>query len=126
MKVMELMKEYGLETEVHLLDATTDEDSSMWEGVVNDLCLCEWVGCELKSYDYVRSENTVYAFAYMKWYAVLQDDEDDDYGYGSFDLEEAKAMAERMGDEAYIVLTYVNDDAWLKTIRRDEDGEWSE
>lgn len=36
------------------------------------------------------------------WYAVMRDSEDTDWGYGSFDLDEAKEMAKTLGDEAYI------------------------
>lgn len=42
------------------------------------------------------------------WYAVLRDNEDNDWGYGSFDIEEAKRMARDMGEEAYIAV--IDDD----------------
>lgn len=35
------------------------------------------------------------------WYAVQQD-YDDDWGYGSFDLSEAKQMALSLGDDAFV------------------------
>ena len=38
------------------------------------------------------------------WYAVMMDREDNDWGTGSFDLDEAKAMATRMGGESYIAV----------------------
>ena len=37
------------------------------------------------------------------WYAVLRDSDDNDWGYGTFDLDEAKEKARRLSDEAYIV-----------------------
>lgn len=44
------------------------------------------------------------------WYAVMRDREDNDWGYGSFDLEEAKKMARNMGGDAYIVVIDDGDD----------------
>ncbi len=44
------------------------------------------------------------------WYAVMRDREDNDWGYGSFDLEEAKAMARNLGGDAYIVVIDDGDD----------------
>ena len=38
------------------------------------------------------------------WYAVMQDREDDDWGTGSYDLEEAKRMALAYGSESYIAV----------------------
>ena len=39
------------------------------------------------------------------WYAVMRDREDDDWGYGSYDIEEAKQMlAEEESGEAYIAV----------------------
>lgn len=38
------------------------------------------------------------------WYAVLRDREDNDWGYGSFDLDEAKSIATSIGEEAYIAV----------------------
>ena len=38
------------------------------------------------------------------WYAVMQDAEDNDWGYGSENLIAAKAKAQNCGDEAYIVV----------------------
>lgn len=39
------------------------------------------------------------------WYAVMQDREDDDWGYGSYDIEEAKRMClDQESPEAYIAV----------------------
>jgi hypothetical protein len=39
------------------------------------------------------------------WYAVMRDREDDDWGYGSHDIDEAKQMlAEEESGEAYIAV----------------------
>ena len=38
------------------------------------------------------------------WYAVMQDAEDNDWGYGSENIIVAKAKAQNCGDEAYIVV----------------------
>lgn len=43
------------------------------------------------------------------WYAVMMDREDTDWGYGSFDLDEAKAMA-REYEEGYIAVIDENYD----------------
>ena len=52
------------------------------------------------------------------WYAVMRDRDDNDWGYGSFDLEEAKAMARNMGGAAYIVVIDDGDDpVAIKEIR---------
>lgn len=60
------------------------------------------------------------------WYAVLQDDDDNDWGYGSDCRENAEMMAEDLGDEAYIAVIDIDDDDSLciAEIRRDEDGFW--
>ena len=38
------------------------------------------------------------------WYAVERDSTDNDWGYGSYDLDEAKQMARKMGKEAVIAV----------------------
>ena len=38
------------------------------------------------------------------WYAVMQDREDQDWGTGSHDLDESKAMARDYGGDAYIAV----------------------
>ena len=42
------------------------------------------------------------------WYAVLEDREDNDWGYGSYDRQEAEKMALDMGSDAYIAV--INND----------------
>ena len=37
------------------------------------------------------------------WYAVMKDNEDDDWGYGSYDLAEAQKMVEKF-PEGYIAV----------------------
>lgn len=44
------------------------------------------------------------------WYAVMKDESDDDWGYGSESLEEAKKMAKELGSESYIAVIDVTDD----------------
>ena len=40
-----------------------------------------------------------------KWYAVMRDREDGDWGYGSYDIDEAKQMlTEEESPEAYIAV----------------------
>lgn len=47
------------------------------------------------------------------WYAVMRDMQDDDWGYGSYDLEEARKKARLFRDggepEAYIAVIDEND-----------------
>ena len=45
-----------------------------------------------------------------KWYAVLKDREDNDWGTGSYNLEEAKQMCEDLGEEAYIAVIEEGED----------------
>lgn len=57
----------------------------------------------------------------MKWYAVMRDRDDQDWGYGSHDLEEAKEMARKMGPDAYIaVINEGNDAVCVDEIDQDE------
>lgn len=49
-------------------------------------------------------EETMEDFQEAHWYAVLRDKEDDDWGTGSYSLEEAKEMAREFGEEAYIAV----------------------
>lgn len=44
------------------------------------------------------------------WYAVMQNNQDTDWGYGSKDLAVAKAMAQNIGGDAYIVVVDDGDD----------------
>ena len=58
-----------------------------------------------------------------KWYAVLVDENDNDWGTGSADLEEAKKMAVNYGDAAYIAEIEDGDDpVCIHEIKRDGDG----
>ena len=43
------------------------------------------------------------------WYAVLRDEEDNDWGHGSYNYDEAVEMARRMGEDARIAV--INDGA---------------
>jgi hypothetical protein len=45
-----------------------------------------------------------------KWYAVLMDFEDKDFGKGSFDREEAVLMAERIGGQAHVAVIEAADE----------------
>ena len=54
------------------------------------------------------------------WYAVMRRD-DQDWGYGNHDLEEAKEMARKMGPDAYIaVINEGNDAVCVDEIDQDE------
>lgn len=55
------------------------------------------------------------------WYAAMKDRDDTDWGYGSFDLEEAKQMAQNLGEEAYIaVIKEGNDPICIEEIRQED------
>lgn len=55
------------------------------------------------------------------WYAVLRDREDNDWGTGSYDLEEAKQMCKDLGKEAYIaVIEEGNDPVCIEEIFQDQ------
>ena len=60
------------------------------------------------------------------WYAVLRDEDDNDWGSGSEDRAEALQMAEEIGEDAYVAVIDVTDDdpLCIDEIRRDEDGDW--
>ncbi len=40
----------------------------------------------------------------MKWYAVMKDKKDEDWGTGSYQLENAERMAREIGGEAYVAV----------------------
>lgn len=44
------------------------------------------------------------------WFAVMRDETDDDWGYGSDSLSEAKKMAAEFGPQSYIAVIDVTDD----------------
>jgi len=49
-----------------------------------------------------------------KWYAVMRDNDDADWGYGSYDFEEAKQMLDDIEGE-YIAV--IEDDVCVEEIR---------
>lgn len=49
-----------------------------------------------------------------KWYAVMKNREDNDWGTGSFNLEEAKKMAQDLGPDAYIAV--IENDVCIEEI----------
>jgi len=49
-----------------------------------------------------------------KWYAVMRDNDDTDWGYGSYDFEEAKQMLDDIEGE-YIAV--IEDDVCVEEIR---------
>lgn len=59
------------------------------------------------------------------WYAVMQDDDDNDWGYGSYDLEEAKRMAEEFADGYIAVIDEGADPVCIDEIRREPDDLWT-
>ena len=57
------------------------------------------------------------------WYAVLRDREDNDWGYGSYDRQEAEKMALEMGPEAYIaVINNEGDPVCVEEISQEDFG----
>lgn len=50
------------------------------------------------------------------WYAVMIDEDDSDWGYGSYDLDEAKDMAKEYKD-SYIAVINVETDTCIEEIR---------
>ncbi|MBR0341548.1 MAG: hypothetical protein IJH64_04785 [Oscillospiraceae bacterium] len=38
------------------------------------------------------------------WYAAMRDHDDNDWGTGSYNLDDAKEMARNMGEDAYIAV----------------------
>lgn len=56
---------------------------------------------------------------FTKWYAVMENQEDSDWGRGNYSLEEAKEMC--TGSEAYIaVISEGNDSICIREITQDE------
>lgn len=51
------------------------------------------------------------------WYAVLQDNDDNDWGYGSYDLEEAKEMVAKYPDGYIAVIAEGTDPICVDEIR---------
>lgn len=55
------------------------------------------------------------------WYAVMKDHDDDDWGTGSYDLEEAEAKCREYGPEAYIAAIEEGDNpVCIEEITQDE------
>lgn len=55
------------------------------------------------------------------WYAVLRDEEDNDWGYGSKNYEEAVEMARRVGENARIAVISDGKDPVCEDIIMQED-----
>ena len=55
------------------------------------------------------------------WYAVLEDADDNDWGYGSFDYEEAIKMARAIGKDARIAVICEGEDPICERIILQED-----
>lgn len=51
------------------------------------------------------------------WYAVLTDEEDNDWGYGSFDLDEAKEMVKKYPEGYIAVIDITADPICVEEIR---------
>lgn len=122
----DLVKEYaegweeGLTTEDWM--STTIEDirqSVKLDGIYEDLTeeqfedFCESILNRVHDDSYEQSE----------WYAVMRDRDDNDWGFGDFNLEKAKLMARDLGEDAYIAV--IINGVCVREITR-EDGEWSE
>ena len=57
------------------------------------------------------------------WYAVMEDRNDTDWGYGSYDRQEAEKMALEMGPEAYIaVINNEGDPVCVEEISQEDFG----
>ena len=64
-------------------------------------------------WDYITEEE-------VRWYAVVEGRDDDDWGTGSWDLDEAEEMARKRGPEAYIVIVDDLNGVSIGEIRQDE------
>ena len=58
---------------------------------------------------------------YAYWYAVLEDADDNDWGYGSFNYEEAVKMARAIGKDARIAVICEGEDPICERIILQED-----
>jgi len=74
-------------------------NGSVWqiEEYALEFCRTDEDGEFLEGSDYEPAETRM-------WYAVMTDRQDDDWSYGSHDLEEAKQMCRKAGPEAYIAI----------------------
>lgn len=58
------------------------------------------------------------------WYAVMRDRDDNDWGYGSYDLEEAKRMCKGLSSASYIaVIDDCDNPVCIDEIEQDESWE---
>lgn len=73
----------------------------------------DWISKESERYgedltdtdkEYIVGKLKEAYLVYRDWYAVLKDREDADWGYGSYDIDEAFEMAKELGGEAYIAV----------------------
>lgn len=51
------------------------------------------------------------------WYAVMQDNDDSDWGYGSYDLDEAREMAGKYPEGYIAVIDETSDPICVDEIR---------
>lgn len=51
------------------------------------------------------------------WYAVMTDNDDSDWGYGSYDLDEAREMLKKYPDGYIAVIEMGNDPICVEEIR---------
>lgn len=60
------------------------------------------------------------------WYAVMRDNDDNDWGTGSTRKREALKMAKDSGPEAYVAVidTHTNNPVCINEFHRNEYGEW--
>lgn len=71
----------------------------------------------LEQFDIEEEEEEV-----KRWYAAVMDREDNDWGHGSYDLEEAKKMARKLGKESLIIVV----DDGPDPVAVDEIDPWEE
>lgn len=122
----DLVKEYSQRWEEDLATeewmSTTIEDIRQFvklAGIYEDLTeeqfeeFCESILNRVHDDGYEQSE----------WYAVMRDRDDNDWGFGDFNLEKAKLIARDLGEDAYIAV--IINGVCDREITR-EDGEWSE
>lgn len=65
----------------------------------------EWGPEVLEQFDIEEEKENV-----KTWYAAVMDREDNDWGHGSHDLEEAKKMARKLGEESLVIEIADGDD----------------
>ena len=115
------MREYKLETALNTSKIRTREEFTQTLGKIPGIVIEQLTAEALaKLIDAIGKENEMEESRI--WYAVMQDRQDDDWGTGSRDLEEAKRMCRSYGPEAYIaVIDESNDDPiCVEEITQDE------